>query len=592
MTQVSGVEVRFTGDTRDLEKSVKRAESVVSSFAKNALAGLAGALTVGAFVRAGQAALNFADDIGKTAQKVGMTTEALSKLTYAAKLSDVSMQELQIGVQQLSKNMEAGSEGLKALGISATDSSGNLRSTAEVFADVAEAFSKMEDGAGKTAIAMNIFGRSGSNLIPLLNSGKRGLNEMGDEAQRLGVVISEKTAKSAEQFNDNLTRLNVAMGGLVQNVVGPLLPTLIKISEALVTLAQKTNTSNTAIDTFGRFLTEAAVRAATTYKEFYALAQIAGVLTENLSNPTSPGGALERWQTAFENIKTQADETRKTIETLRNEGFSANPGDAASLLGSIDNFGQKTTAPSLGGGGGSKDTQDMRVPGVAGVDAVDAFFIERLQAIQDGFKTEREMLMEEYAASQDVLRGALENQLLTEEEYRRLSEKLEQEHQANLNAIRMEAMNVQLSAAADVFGSLARLMEGGNKKMMKMAKAFGIAQVVINTAQGISKAFAQFGWPAGIGPAAAVAASGAAQLASIANAESGKIKGSGGGSGKSSGAGASDGAGGRGGSGPTTTFQFTLMNDPMGFGEKFARQFIDQLNSTQRNGGQIRGVIA
>lgn len=43
---------------------------------------------------------------------------------------------------------------------------------------------------------------------------------------------------------------------------------------------------------------------------------------------------------------------------------------------------------------------------------------------------------------------------------------------------------------------------------------------------------------------------------------------------------------------PTTTFHFTLMNDPMGFGEKFARQFIDQLNSTQRNGGQIRGVIA
>jgi hypothetical protein len=51
------------------------------------------------------------------------------------------------------------------------------------------------------------------------------------------------------------------------------------------------------------------------------------------------------------------------------------------------------------------------------------------------------------------------------------------------------------------------------------------------------------------------------------------------------------GNGGNGG-GPTTTFSFTLMNDPMGFGEKFARQFIDQLNSTQRNGGQIRGVIA
>ena len=52
------------------------------------------------------------------------------------------------------------------------------------------------------------------------------------------------------------------------------------------------------------------------------------------------------------------------------------------------------------------------------------------------------------------------------------------------------------------------------------------------------------------------------------------------------------GGGAGGGAGPVTTFQFTLTNDPMGFGEKFARQFIDQLNSTQRNGGQIRGVIA
>ena len=43
---------------------------------------------------------------------------------------------------------------------------------------------------------------------------------------------------------------------------------------------------------------------------------------------------------------------------------------------------------------------------------------------------------------------------------------------------------------------------------------------------------------------------------------------------------------------PATTFAFTLQNDPMGFGESFARQLIDQLNSTQRNGGQIRGVLA
>lgn len=559
MAQTSGIEVRFTGDTSGLERSVSKAESVISGFAKNALAGLAGALTVGAFVKMGQAALNFADDIGKMAQKVGMSTEALSKLTYAAKLSDVSMQELQVGVQQLAKNMEAGSEGLKALGISATDSSGNLRSTAEVFADVAEAFSKMEDGAGKTAIAMNIFGRSGAQLIPLLNSGKRGLNEMGDEAQRLGVVISGQAAKAAERFNDNITRLQEATNGITQQIVQDMLPTMVSLSEAILEV----------------------VKAGSPFRQFLS----------------DTAAFLEEWGPSLSNTRREIE---SIVEALRYLGVLGPkpleidiPGGD---LGTGDKPGDKplTKPPSLGGGG-KDDSTDMRVPGVAGVDAVDAFFIERLTAIQDGFKTEREILMQEYATSQDVLRGALENQLLTEEEYRRLNEKLEQDHQKNLAAIRQQAIGVQLDAAASVFGSLAQLMEGGNKKMMKIAKGFAIAQVVINTAQGISKAFAQFGWPAGIGPAAAVAASGAAQLASIANAESGKIKGSGGGGGKSSGAGAGGGGGGSasgGAGGPTTTFAFTLVNDPMGFGEKFARQFIDQLNSTQRNGGQIRGVIA
>jgi hypothetical protein len=555
MAQVSGIEVKFSGDTADLEKSVGRAQSTISTFAKTAAASLAGALSVGMFVAAGRAALNFADDIGKMAQKVGMSTEALSKLTYAAKLADVSMQELQVGVQQLSKNMEAGSEGLAALGISATDSAGNLRSTAEVFADVAEAFAGMEDGAGKTAIAMNIFGRSGAQLIPLLNSGRRGLNEMGDEAQRLGVVISGDAARAAENFNDNMTRLQEAMNGLVQEGLAPLLPELIKFTEVLLDL----------------------VKAGSPVREFLS----------------DTAAFLEEWGPSLSN-------TRREIESIT---------EALRYLGILDPKPMEIDIaggdlPVGPGGGGAKRKAPSLSSGAAKVGKATEFsdnpsqepgtaFSDRLDMIREQFKSEREVLAEEYALNQHVLDNALMNKQIKEEEYRRLTEQLEQGHQDNLAAIRQNAMDVQLNAASSLFGSLAQLMDGGNKKMMKLSKAFSAAQVVINTAQGISKAFAQYGWPAGIGPAAAVAASGAAQLASIASAESGKIKGVGGGGGRGGGGGAASAGGGAGGGGgPTTTFQFTMRNDPMGFGEKFARQFIDQLNSTQRNGGTIRGVIA
>jgi hypothetical protein len=81
-------------------------------------------------------------------------------------------------------------------------------------------------------------------------------------------------------------------------------------------------------------------------------------------------------------------------------------------------------------------------------------------------------------------------------------------------------------------------------------------------------------------------------VAAIKGVSEGGGGGGGGGGGRGGGRGGGGGSSAPAAASPTTTFQFTLMNDPMGFGEKFARQFIDQLNSTQRNGGQIRGVIA
>jgi len=552
MAQVSGIEVRFSGDTSNLEKSVGRAQGVISGFAKTAAASLAGALSVGVFVAAGKAALNFADDIGKMAQKVGMTTEALSKLTYAAKLSDVSMQELQVGVQQLSKNMEAGSEGLAALGISATDASGNLRSTAEVFADVAESFANMEDGAGKTAIAMNIFGRSGAQLIPLLNSGKRGLNEMGDEAKRLGVVISNDAAKAAEKFNDNMTRLQEAMNGLVQEGIAPLLPSLIGITEAMLDIVK-------AGSPFRQFLSDTAV-------------------------------FLEEWGPSLSNTRREIESIAEALRYLGILGPKAMEidipgGDLATAAGG---GGAKNKAPSLGGG---SDKDKGREPDGFS-HGEDPFFVERLQTIRDNFATEREVLAEEYAMNQEVLRGALDNQLLTEQEYHATSEKLAEDHARALSEIQSIGLQNNLAMASDFFGSMAQIAELGGKKTTKIAKVFGIAQALISTFQGAAKALA-LPFPANMAAYATVLAQGMSAVASIRKVnDSG---GGGGGGGGSVGGRGSSGAGGAGGAaaaGPITTFQFTLSNDPMGFGEKFARQFIDQLNSTQRNGGQIRGVIA
>ena len=162
MAQVSGIEVKFSADTSDLDKGIASASGKIQNFSKLAAVGLAGLATaaaaggvaIGALTKQ---AINFADEIGKTAQKIGMTSESLSKLEYAAKLSDISLGQLQIGLGQLSKNMQSGDEAFAALGITIADAQGNLRSTEQVLLDIAERFAGMEDGAGKTALAMQIF---------------------------------------------------------------------------------------------------------------------------------------------------------------------------------------------------------------------------------------------------------------------------------------------------------------------------------------------------------------------------------------------------------------------------------------------------
>lgn len=189
--------------------------------------------------------LNAADEMSKAAQKFGVPIETLSRLKYAADLSDVSLETLGKGLGQLSKKMVDATDGNKsavatfaALGVSVTDASGKLRPTEAVMTDLADRLAKMPDGAAKTAAAMELFGKSGAEMIPLLNGGGAALREMADEADRFGLTISERTGKAAEAFNDNITRLHAAMSGLALQLAAALAPALEAISTKVVDLVK------------------------------------------------------------------------------------------------------------------------------------------------------------------------------------------------------------------------------------------------------------------------------------------------------------------------------------------------------------------
>jgi hypothetical protein len=223
--------------SKTAQKRMKEIEKTAKEVGKVVGAALSAAATASAL--AVKAAIDRADELSKAAQKIGVTTEALSALSYAADLADVELSELQAGLGRLTKFQAEAAEGnednialLKALGIEYQNLDGSLRDTGEVFRDLSTVFAGLPDGAEKTALALEVFGRAGANLIPLLNEGAIGLDEMRERAEELGLVLSTEAGKQAEEFNDRLTELQGAATGLATAVALELLPDLNELVES------------------------------------------------------------------------------------------------------------------------------------------------------------------------------------------------------------------------------------------------------------------------------------------------------------------------------------------------------------------------
>ena len=181
------------------------------------------------------------DEVGKAAQKIGIATEALSGLRFAGEQSGVSFEQLQGGIKKLAVGMaELNDEtsksaiALRSAGVTSADT------TAQAFEKVATALAKMPDGYQKTAAAVAIFGKSGSDLIPLLNEGGAGIKKMTDRAEELGLVMKDKTVAQLTLFNDSLAEIGRSADGLKNKIIEGLAPALAGIAQTIAD-AKKTS---------------------------------------------------------------------------------------------------------------------------------------------------------------------------------------------------------------------------------------------------------------------------------------------------------------------------------------------------------------
>jgi len=163
---------------------------------------------------------SFGDEIGKAAKRTGIAADALSALKYAAGHSDVTFEALQAGLGKMARTLSDALDGEKT----ATDALGRLGVSAlalqgigpeKQFARIADAVMRIADPTARAAAVMEVFGRGGLSLMPLLREGSNGISALTDRARELGLVIGDDVAESAEQFSDLVSdMLAVAMSGV------------------------------------------------------------------------------------------------------------------------------------------------------------------------------------------------------------------------------------------------------------------------------------------------------------------------------------------------------------------------------------------
>jgi hypothetical protein len=229
-----------------MANSFNSAFSSMESAAKSFAIGLVSSLSVGTILEIGKAAIDAADSINKMSQKIGIGVESLSALSAQAKLSNVPIDALQGGLARLARNAADAAAGSKeqaaafsAMGLSVKDASGNLKPMDQLLGEVAGKFSGYKDSAEKTALAQKLFGKSGADLIVILNElGEQGFAEVIRAAKEYNQVIGGDQARQSEEFNDNLTRLQMSVSGFANAVLREALPALVDMTNDMADAAK------------------------------------------------------------------------------------------------------------------------------------------------------------------------------------------------------------------------------------------------------------------------------------------------------------------------------------------------------------------
>lgn len=239
-------------DTNEADKSIakteKKSSGLASSFgrgiktaAKWGTAVVGGAtLAAGGLMKMAESSAETTDKIDKMSQKIGISRKSYQELDFICSQTGANVDSLKNGLKTMRSVMDTTAQGtsktataLQRLGISATNSDGSLRNSEEVMWDSLQALQSMKNETEKARIASLLFGKAGSDLMPLLNGSAESIEGMKKQAHELGLVLNDEAIDSGVEFSDTLDQTKRALSSIGTKLGASIMPIITNVMKKL-----------------------------------------------------------------------------------------------------------------------------------------------------------------------------------------------------------------------------------------------------------------------------------------------------------------------------------------------------------------------
>lgn len=477
------------------EKAAESASGAIGKIAVAAGAATTAALAFGtAMLRSG---INAADAAGETAKKLGVTTEFLTAMQYAASLSSVSTEQLNGALASMVRNLSKAADNagpakkaIKELGLDAKEL--ETLGPEQAILRIADALDRVPSAMDRARIAGDVFGKANTAVVNVLEGGSKAVGDLIKEANDLGVVIDGKAARSADAFNDSLTRMSASLRGITTRVTGELVPALVPLVDSL----QRTIKESGLLEALGTALIATlkglALAVQVVGDGFGIMGRLLGGAAAVLSAVVK-GEFREAWRIGKElsgdldQLMDKSAENYKRLLGLKEKAEQASPPRGSFRKSAYDGEDQ-------------------------------GFGFQRVNAI-DGPQV--------FGTYSDVIPGA---ELITQQsaetetaigEHHARVEAQTREHQIRLTDFDRSARAIRftvgqqydklsLDSTAFFFGQIGALMQTKSRALFEVGKAGAIAETVIQTYRAAQGAYAAMASIPFVGPALGVAAAAAA----------------------------------------------------------------------------------